>query len=128
MKRRSLVASVVAIAVLLSPTLASAQQGQVVARVTKGPIDLKRDNKNYTQARVGDLLLGGDLVKTKRGIPGQIRCTVTGKTWALSDSGVPLGVTTVCPLPSSSLNQSFRVKNRVAQDSSAQLQSQLQSR
>ena len=121
MKWGRLVFGASAIAVLLSPTVVTAQQGQVVARVTQGPIDLRRNSTDYIQANVGDMLLGGDLVRAKRGIVGQIRCTATGKTWTLPDNGIPLGVTTVCPLPSSFLNRNFGVKNRT-RGSSPQLQ------
>lgn len=77
----------------LSPAPVSLAQ---VVQVT-GEVKLKRRGNEYRQAKAGEPLQFGDLLKASKGARGIIRCSVNFSTWTVPDDGLPWGVANVCP-------------------------------
>ena len=107
--KRSIWLAVAALLAIAYPSMADAPMQPLVAQLSQSPaslaemiqvtgeVKLKRRGDEYRQAKAGEALQFGDLLKASKGSKGIIRCSINFSTWTVPDDGLPWGVANVCP-------------------------------
>ena len=118
--KRSIWLAVATLLAIAYPSMADAPTQPLVAQLSQSPaflaemiqvtgeVKLKRRGDEYRQAKAGEALQFGDLLKASKGSKGIIRCSINFSTWTVPDDGLPWGVANVCPATTpSALSRKF---------------------
>jgi hypothetical protein len=94
---------------LLSGVIAQSSSAPEVAQLieVRGTVKIRRQavtpsqSAQWVQARLGERIRRGDLLRVERNARAVIRCTAYQSiTWTVPNDGIPWGATSVCSPPS----------------------------